>query len=196
LANAAPAVAWLLIRSRSVLPLLGDVGDSNAPPLDQAAVLRTLLDHHVEFLLVGGSAANAYGATRLTTDLDVVPRPLNLAGVDVDVASLSDIIVSKETTNRSSDREALGELYKLRDQTVVTPPSDTPPTTSPPAPASVAGAASFDSRCSCLSPRSSPKLLWIATPSAAAQRRANTCQWPLSALHGFLPLLDFAARHS
>jgi hypothetical protein len=166
------------------------VGDPDAPRLDQGQLLRTLSDHHVEFVLVGGAGANAHGAERLTTDLDIVARwttenltrmaraltdlsarlkvpglepieaPLDarmlarmelstwrtsagdfdvisqlphgkrayvdydtllgrahqvtLYGVPVQVASLDDIITSKETVNRPPDRAALPELYHLR----------------------------------------------------------------------------------
>jgi predicted nucleotidyltransferase len=41
---------------------------------DFAAMLRALADTGVEFILVGGAAATAHGAARLTLDLDVVYR--------------------------------------------------------------------------------------------------------------------------
>jgi predicted nucleotidyltransferase len=34
-------------------------------------LLRTLDDHHVEFILIGGLAARAHGSSRLTDDVDV-----------------------------------------------------------------------------------------------------------------------------
>ena len=43
------------------------------PPLDVERILATLTQHGVEFLLVGGVAAIAHGARRLTVDLDCVP---------------------------------------------------------------------------------------------------------------------------
>lgn len=46
----------------------------DSPQLDLERLLRTLKGHGVEFLLVGGGAAQAYGATRPTVDLDCVPR--------------------------------------------------------------------------------------------------------------------------
>lgn len=39
---------------------------------DLARLLRTLAQAHVEFILVGGVAANAHGSSRVTTDVDVV----------------------------------------------------------------------------------------------------------------------------
>jgi hypothetical protein len=166
------------------------MGDPNAPELQRAEILEALHRHGVEFLMVGGQAASAYGAKRLTHDLDVVVRwsPENLdrmgevlvelnagariegmaepfavphrdgrflAGMelstwrspmgDVDVlrglpsphgevryddlldraetfridghavkvASLDDVIVSKQTTNRPSDIAALPELVAI-----------------------------------------------------------------------------------
>lgn len=41
---------------------------------DFEGLLRTLAERGVEFLVVGGAAATAYGATRLTLDLDIVYR--------------------------------------------------------------------------------------------------------------------------
>lgn len=173
------------------------MGDPDAPPLNLARLLRTLVDHGVEFIVivvvvvVGGAGAVAHGATRPTTDLDVVLRwttenlkraagvlaelsarlkvpgvmepievPLDarmlngmelstwrtaagdfdlishlphgkhvylryedllsraeqvmMFGVSVNLATLDDIITSKETVDRPPDREALPELYRLR----------------------------------------------------------------------------------
>lgn len=164
------------------------------PPLDRAALLGALSDHGVRFVLVGGLAAQAYGATRVTKDADICPdwgaenlsrlatalTALNarlkigegsietlalqidartirgleigawrtvagdvdiLLGIPADslselarfehlapnatellidslrilVASLDDIIRSKEAADRPKDREALRELRALRD---------------------------------------------------------------------------------
>jgi predicted nucleotidyltransferase len=48
---------------------------------DFRALLHTLVDGGVEFVVVGGAAATAHGSTRLTLDLDVVYRrtPDNIA---------------------------------------------------------------------------------------------------------------------
>ena len=43
--------------------------------LDAEALLRTLLDHQVDFLLIGGLAVAAHGYPRATKDVDVVPAP-------------------------------------------------------------------------------------------------------------------------
>ena len=41
---------------------------------DFNALLRLLVENHVEFIIVGGAAATAHGSARLTVDLDVVYR--------------------------------------------------------------------------------------------------------------------------
>lgn len=46
---------------------------TDLPPLDVERILATLTRNGVEFLLVGGVAAIAHGARRLTVDLDCVP---------------------------------------------------------------------------------------------------------------------------
>jgi len=47
------------------------------------SLLRALVDHRVEFIIVGGAAATAHGAARLTQDLDIVysRHPENLANL-------------------------------------------------------------------------------------------------------------------
>ena len=39
---------------------------------DFNALLRTLTENQVEFIIVGGAAATAHGSARLTFDLDIV----------------------------------------------------------------------------------------------------------------------------
>jgi predicted nucleotidyltransferase len=45
------------------------------PPLDLARLLQRLDAHDVAFVVVGGLAALAHGARRMTLDLDIVPSP-------------------------------------------------------------------------------------------------------------------------
>jgi predicted nucleotidyltransferase len=49
--------------------------------LRPGAILRTLADHKVEFIVVGAVAVQAHGYLRGTGDIDIVPRPtlLNLS---------------------------------------------------------------------------------------------------------------------
>ncbi len=41
---------------------------------DFATLIRSLSQHQVEFIIVGGAAATAHGSARLTQDLDIVYR--------------------------------------------------------------------------------------------------------------------------
>lgn len=45
----------------------------DGPPLDQRRLLSALHRHHVDYLVIGGVAAQAHGAQRATQDLDCVP---------------------------------------------------------------------------------------------------------------------------
>lgn len=47
--------------------------DDEGPPLDVRRVVEALDRHHVEYMLVGGSAARLYGSEHLTKDVDLVP---------------------------------------------------------------------------------------------------------------------------
>jgi hypothetical protein len=49
------------------------MSDPAAPALDPARAFGALSRFEVEFVLVGGLAAQARGATRLTKDLDICP---------------------------------------------------------------------------------------------------------------------------
>ncbi len=50
------------------------MGDPSAPKLDAAALLHVLDAHGVRYVVVGGLAATAHGATRVTFDVDLVPE--------------------------------------------------------------------------------------------------------------------------
>ena len=50
------------------------MGDPDAPPLDSESLVGLLDRHGVAYVLVGGLAAIAHGATRATFDVDIVPR--------------------------------------------------------------------------------------------------------------------------
>ncbi len=49
------------------------MNEDEPPRLDVERILTTLDRHGVEYLLVGGISANAYGARRLTKDFDCLP---------------------------------------------------------------------------------------------------------------------------
>lgn len=106
-----------------------------APPLKARELLDCLDRRGVEYLVVGGVGANAYGAQRLTHDLDCL---VNMPGADgrrlsyedlversavvygtgfaIRSAALEDIIASKEWANRPKDQEALPELRAIAAQ--------------------------------------------------------------------------------
>jgi hypothetical protein len=44
-------------------------------PLDAAIILRTLAEHGVDYVVIGGLAVQAHGHPRTTQDLDLVPEP-------------------------------------------------------------------------------------------------------------------------
>lgn len=44
------------------------------PLLDVERILDTLERHHLKYLVLGGTAANAYGAQRITKDFDCLPE--------------------------------------------------------------------------------------------------------------------------
>lgn len=49
--------------------------DSIPPPLRFFELLRVLVAHEVEFVVIGGFALGFHGAGRATKDVDIVPRP-------------------------------------------------------------------------------------------------------------------------
>jgi hypothetical protein len=49
------------------------VSAEQAPPLDRAVLLAAFVEHGAQFVIVGGIAAQVYGATRVTKDLDLCP---------------------------------------------------------------------------------------------------------------------------
>ena len=53
------------------------MGAPNAPAPDANAIFGTLDRHQVQYVLVGGYAALAHGATRLTNDIDLAPFRTN-----------------------------------------------------------------------------------------------------------------------
>jgi Nucleotidyltransferase of unknown function (DUF6036) len=49
--------------------------DREPEPLDAQRILEELARRGVDFVLVGGMAAQAHGNTRMTNDVDVIPQP-------------------------------------------------------------------------------------------------------------------------
>jgi hypothetical protein len=51
------------------------VSDAVERPLDLRELLRTLAEHRVDYLVIGGVAAQVHGRRRTTRDLDITPAP-------------------------------------------------------------------------------------------------------------------------
>jgi hypothetical protein len=81
------------------------------------ALLQTLTNHKVEFIIVGGVAAAIHGGAHATYDVDVVYRrtPDNLARV---VNALGDIDLLGEIVGGGSheDLDALAELEAIAEE--------------------------------------------------------------------------------
>jgi hypothetical protein len=51
------------------------VSDTTERPLDLTELFRVLAEHDVDYLIIGGVAAQVHGRRRTTKDLDVTPAP-------------------------------------------------------------------------------------------------------------------------
>jgi Nucleotidyl transferase of unknown function (DUF2204) len=51
------------------------VGNDLRRPLDARRILDALVEHGVDFVVVGGLAAQTHGNTRMTNDVDLIPKP-------------------------------------------------------------------------------------------------------------------------
>ncbi len=49
--------------------------DRSPEPLDAQRILEELTQHEVDYVLVGGMAAQTHGSTRMTNDVDLIPAP-------------------------------------------------------------------------------------------------------------------------
>jgi hypothetical protein len=50
-------------------------GEHRPEPLDPQRILEELTRHEVDYVLVGGLAAQTHGNTRMTNDVDLIPAP-------------------------------------------------------------------------------------------------------------------------
>ena len=113
-------------------------------PFSPVELLGVLVDHEMDFILIGGLAATIHGSPSATVDVDIVPRrersnlehlaeraqAIDIGGVIVRVAALEDIIRSKEAANREKDRVVLTALRRLLERTGEKRP-DVPSTPTP-----------------------------------------------------------------
>ncbi len=73
------------------------------PALQPEPLLRVLLDHGVEFVIIGGFALSAHGVIRATKDLDVTPdpRPENIRRLAAALRALSAEVMLAEDSDPS-----------------------------------------------------------------------------------------------
>lgn len=72
------------------------------PQLDLTAIVGALIDHAVEFLLIGGLAVQTHGNPRLTLDVDILPNP-----AEANMAKLAEALRALEATARDDRGRAL-----------------------------------------------------------------------------------------
>jgi hypothetical protein len=81
---------------------------------DPEGILRALLDHRVDFVVVGGIAVQTHGYLRSTKDLDIVARPTAL-----NLSRLSEALAQLEAEPRGSATVNLADPHQLRRAAVI-----------------------------------------------------------------------------
>lgn len=83
--------------------------DADREPLDAQRIFGALVDHGVEFVLIGGLAAQTHGNTSMTNDVDLIPRPSpeNMARLADALESLEARILNPEHEGEEIDAEML-----------------------------------------------------------------------------------------
>lgn len=103
-------LAWRVSRTSRLFA--DGVADASGP-FQPVELLRVLVDHRVDFILVGGLAATVHGSPYATVDVDVVPRrePSNLDRLSEALRALgARVYVSAEQTRPfSHDGRSLGD---------------------------------------------------------------------------------------
>jgi hypothetical protein len=76
-------------------------------PLDAERILRTLGEHRVDYVLIGGLAVQTHGHVRTTTDADLIPAPTpaNLARLAAALRSLDARVVSSDAADAQDAEE-------------------------------------------------------------------------------------------
>jgi predicted nucleotidyltransferase len=90
-------------------------------------LFASLSDHGVEYVVIGGVAAIAYGVPRVTLDIDMTRTPgvefdaayarrktVDVEGVPVHLVALDDLIATKKAAGRERDLEDVKILETLR----------------------------------------------------------------------------------
>lgn len=94
----------------------------DAPPLQTSALLTALAEHDVDYVLVGGLAAVAHGASTVTRDLDLTPRWTD-DNLDALAAALTDLgaalrLETGETLQVDLDAAYLEQLARVSNEQV------------------------------------------------------------------------------
>lgn len=78
-------------------------------PLDAQRILEELTRHEVDYVLVGGLAAQTHGNTRMTNDVDVIPAPdpENLARLASALKALNARVLNPGHESREIDARML-----------------------------------------------------------------------------------------
>jgi hypothetical protein len=84
------------------------VSESAEHPFEPEAILSALLDHQVEFTIVGGVAVQTHGYVRNTMDLDIVPAPdlLNLSRLEEALTALGADVPNPHRLGRAAHARA------------------------------------------------------------------------------------------
>jgi hypothetical protein len=72
--------------------------------LDAPAILAIFESHQVEYVVVGGYAANLHGSTRVTTDIDVTPNRTHANLARLAAACGTSEAASASTTSTTDSR--------------------------------------------------------------------------------------------
>jgi predicted nucleotidyltransferase len=85
------------------------VDDRSSAPFDPREILIALSRARVDFVVVGGIAVQAYGHSRATRDLDVIPKPdlLNLSRLGEALAELEARPLGSSATINVTDPQLL-----------------------------------------------------------------------------------------
>jgi hypothetical protein len=93
------------------------------PPLRALELLRTLREHNVEFIVIGGFSLAAHGYVRGTKDVDIVPAPQSgnlkrlwaaLVELDAEPVEVADFRAEELPVEFGPDALSLGGNWALR----------------------------------------------------------------------------------
>lgn len=79
-------------------------------------LIRRLAAARIDFVIVGGYAAVFYGSARLTHDIDVCCRVIDIEGCRCRVLDLDALIDAKKAMAREKDSQVILDLEVLRER--------------------------------------------------------------------------------